>query len=179
MNDQLGSPQSTAPAEGDAPHAALCLLAERWLRRQGFGVVFRDRFRAITDHGEQPDAIGWRGGISAVIECKATRADFLADRNKPFRVEPTRGMGDWRFYLSPGGVITVADLPSGWGLLHANGSRVSSVHGVPGNVGWRTGAPFAGAKTCEVQMLYSALRRMVLRGHFDAVYDPIPTGLLP
>ena len=176
MSDQT---KTTGDADGAPAHAALCLMAERWLRRQGFGVIFHDRFRAITDHGEQPDAIGWRGGISVVIECKATRADFLADRAKPFRVDPTCGMGDWRFYLAPRDVIAVADLPSGWGLLHAVGSRVIATHGVPGNVGWHSSAPFVGQKRCEVQMLYSALRRMVLRGHFEAIYEPIPTGVLP
>jgi len=157
-------------------HSGLCAIAGRWLRGRGFGVVFRDGFKAVTDTGECPDAIGWRGAVSVLIECKLSRADFLADRCKPFRSDPLAGMGDWRFYLCPPGVITVEDLPHGWGLLHASGKRVSAVHGLPGNCGWQTDAPFAGSKRCEVQMLCSGLRRMVVRGHFDAVYDPIPTG---
>lgn len=163
---RLDRNEQDTPSDGPT-HAALCLLAEKWLRHQGFGVIFRDQFRAVTDHGERPDAIGWRGGISAVVECKASRADFLADHDKPFRVDPTRGMGDWRFYLAPRDVIAISDLPEGWGLLHAVGSRVIAKTGVPGNIGWHGDAPFCGQKRCEVQMLYSALRRVVLSGHLS------------
>lgn len=156
-------------------HAELCLIAERWLWRQNCGVVFRDSFRASPYTGERPDAIGWRHGISILIECKASRADFLADRGKPFRIEPARGVGDWRFYLAPPGIVEAADLPPGWGLLHAKGGKVTPVAGMPPNTGWRTGRPFAGCKLAEVEMLYAALRRMVVRGHFNAIYEP-PVG---
>lgn len=154
-------------------HVALCLLAEAWLRRQGCGVAFHDALRATTDHGECPDAISWRGGVSILVECKLSRGDFLADRGKPFRANPGLGMGDWRFYLCPPGIIAVADLPPGWGLLHAKGGRVSAIQGVPGNTAWRTTAPFVGNKMCETQLLASALRRMVLRGHLPDVYAPL------
>lgn len=163
--------------QGDTPdghrHAALVLLAEKWLRRQNCGVVFRDAFRAITEHGEQPDAIGWRHGLSILIECKVTRTDFLADKRKPFRMDPAKGVGDWRFYLCPKGLISVEDLPIGWGLLYADGARIKPVHGVPPNTAWWSGRPFSGEKRCETQMLYSACRRMELRGHLSAIYDPM------
>jgi hypothetical protein len=159
-----------------ASHFELCLLADKWLRSRGFGVVFRDGFKATVDSGEIPDAIGWRGGISALIEVKVSRADFLADKSKPFRVNPAAGMGDWRFYLCPPGVIAVSDLPPGWGLLHSDGKKVRSVHGVPGNCDWRAKRPFDGAKLCENQMMYSALRRVTIRGHFGDIYDSILTG---
>lgn len=159
-------------------HSDLVLLAERWLWRQNCGVVFRDSFRAMTSHGEQPDAIGWRGGVSILVECKVTRGDFLADRRKPFRIDSGKGLGDWRFYLCPKGLVTKEELPPGWGLLYANGKRVEAVCGLPGNTAWDRQRPFVGAKISEVQMLYSALRRMVLRGHFDAIYEPTSVGLL-
>ena len=41
--------------------------------------------------GEMPDAIGWkRANHSVLVECKVTRADFLADRGKPFRTSRKR-----------------------------------------------------------------------------------------
>jgi len=161
----------------DATHASLVTLAEKWLWRQNCGVVFRDAFRTPTTSGEQPDAIGWRHSVSILIECKASRSDFLVDKRKVFRANPSLGVGDWRFYLSPPGIISVDDLPDGWGLLHANGNRVEPVHGVPGNAQWRSGRPFIGAKESEIQMLYSALRRMVIRGHFDSVYEKLDAGV--
>lgn len=148
-------------------HGDLVARAERWLKNQGCGVVFRDEFKAATGNGELPDAIGWRDGLSILVECKASRADFLADKGKPFRQAPELGMGDWRFFLCPPEIITVSDLPEGWGLLYAHQKQIKKVHGVPGNCSWWRDKPFNGNKRCETQMMYSALRRMVVRGHFD------------
>lgn len=154
-------------------HNELVLKAEKWLKSQGCGIVFRDPFRAATHNGEFPDAIGWRDGLSILVECKASRADFLADKGKPFRRDPELGMGDWRFYLCPPEVITIADLPAGWGLLYATPRQVKKIHGAPGNCGWWKGKPFEGNKRCETQMLYSALRRLEKRGHFEEIYEKL------
>jgi len=78
---------------------------------------------------EEPDAIGWRGAGSILVECKASRADLRADKNKPHRRRETvsdglswPGLGDERFYLFPQGMVDVTDdlvLP-GWGVLFAS-----------------------------------------------------------
>lgn len=151
-------------------HKELVLQADRWLKSQGWTIVIRDCFRAYVDTGEQPDVIAWRnaGCVSAVIECKATRADFLADRNKPFRADG--GMGDWRFIFCPPEVVSIDEIHTGWGLLHFDG-RVRKVHGYPTNVGWLSGRPFEGNKACESQVLASALRRFVVRRQFDTIYE--------
>lgn len=156
-------------------HRDLVLRAERWLTRQGCSVVLRDPMRTYLS--EQPDAIGWRNdsGISILIECKVSRADFLADRSKPFRQRPETGMGDWRFYLTPAGLIHPRDLPPGWGLLWVTTRQVRAVHGVPSNTVWRTNAPFTADKRAESRLLVTALRRLALRGYLPAVYE----GLLP
>lgn len=41
-------------------HRELCELACRFLRNNGFKVVFSDRFHAWTSCGEHPDALGFR-----------------------------------------------------------------------------------------------------------------------
>ena len=71
-------------------------------------------------------------------------------------------MGDWRFYLCEPGVITVADLPAGWGLLYAINGRVRKVHGWPGNHQWvvTVAKPFGANKQAECDYLFSALRRL-------------------
>lgn len=66
---------------------------------------------------EVPDAMGWNARSSILIECKTNRADFHADKNKTFRARPRYGMGEYRYYLAPPGVITAEDLPKNWGLL--------------------------------------------------------------
>ncbi|WP_110693329.1 hypothetical protein [Salinicola halophyticus] len=155
-------------------HSELCLRAEKWLRNAiGCGVTFDDRFQAATHNGEQPDAIGWRDGLSFLVEVKVSRADFLADRKKRFRNDPTLGMGDWRFYLCPPGMILPSELPEGWGLLYCHDKKVEKVHGVPNNTQYWMGRPFNGNKLPEMQLMYSALRRLKLRGRFHEIYYPL------
>ena len=85
------------------------------------------------------------------------------------------GMGDWRFFMAEPGIIDVADLPPGWGLLHFRNGRVYKVHGWPGNAMWCTKAnkPFQANKQAECDYMYSALRRMQIRGYLNEVYDGV------
>jgi hypothetical protein len=105
-------------------HQQLVRLAEQWLRqRYRCGVVLSEQSCAS---GETPDVIGWKGACrSVVIECKVSRTDFLADREKPFRKLPETGMGCERFYLAPQGLIDKQELPRAWGLLECKGREIS------------------------------------------------------
>lgn len=95
-------------------HADLVARAARWLHySQKHSVVLVE----IGSTSERPDVIGWRGGFSSLVECKASRADFLADRKKVFRAHPETGMGEHRWYCAPPGIVSVDDLPEGWGLV--------------------------------------------------------------
>jgi hypothetical protein len=152
-------------------HKDLVREADKWLKANGWKIVIRDCFRAYTDTGEQPDVIAWRNGVSLLVECKASRSDFLADKSKAFRAHG--GMGDWRFIFCPPGVVDVADLVPGWGLLHSTERGVRKVHGYPTNMGWHSDKPFDGNKACENQMLVSALRRFAVRGQFDTIYEKL------
>jgi len=55
--------------------------------------------------GEQPDAIGWpfRSG-SHLVECKTSVGDFHSDKLKRWRAD--RGLGLFRWYLTPPGLLT-------------------------------------------------------------------------
>jgi hypothetical protein len=66
---------------------------------------------------EFPDAIGWRSYESYLVECKVSRADFLADLKKPHRVNPDWGMGDRRYYMTPPELVQPDEVPDLWGLL--------------------------------------------------------------
>lgn len=112
-------------------HRKLVSLGENWLKRQGFAVVASEITTGSTR--EQPDVIGFRSNCSAVIEAKASRADFLADARKPHR--QAGGLGLYRFYLCPPGIIEAAELPPRWGLLYANGRGIQDVVRPIGN-GW-------------------------------------------
>ena len=168
------------PVAGLFTHADLVIRAERWLRAVGCGVTFRE-FVAATSSGEIPAAIGWRNGTSILVECKVSRADFLADKNKRFRRQPEYGVGDWRIFLAPPDVIDVSDLPTGWGLLEVRGRKIVRVAGVPtGNTDWSWGkAPFDGHKRNEAALMLSALRRLSLRGHLESIYERIGAAATP
>ncbi|AFE86388.1 hypothetical protein FDH27_gp061 [Vibrio phage SSP002] len=156
----------------DSEHSQLCLLAKKWILKNGFGVAIDDRMKAACDTGEQPDAMGWNASVSIVIEVKTSRSDFLADKNKKFRANPRLGMGDWRFYLCPKGLISKDEVPEGWGLLYYHEGKIRRVHGGPKSNGWSfDGIPFVGNKDCEMSYMYSALRRMVVRGHLESMYS--------
>src|SRR4051794_40911464 len=81
-------------------HSRLVDEAVRWLRiRYRCGIVLSEQ---SCSSGETPDAIGWkRRNHSVVIECKISRADFLADAAKAWRVDPECGLGCERYYLVP------------------------------------------------------------------------------
>ena len=91
----------------------------RWYR---CGVVLSEQ---ACVSGEMPDAIGWKQKChSVLVECKVTRGDFLADRAKPFRLKPEKGVGCERFYLVPADLVAKEELPAGWGLLELRRGRV-------------------------------------------------------
>lgn len=118
-------------------HTELCRIAVAWLKRPhsagGPGCQVALRECRYSFAGEAPDAIGFRAAGwldgSVVIECKTSRADFLADRAKPHRQSVATGLGNWRYYLAPAGIITTEDLPSGWGLLVARGRSIVALAG--------------------------------------------------
>ena len=106
-------------------HAQLAEIARRWLLRaesaKGPGCNLALKEVGALWESERADTWGCRWGhnaCSVVVEVKVSRADFLRDRHKPHR--QTGGMGDFRYYLCPEGVIQLADVPERWGLLWVN-----------------------------------------------------------
>jgi hypothetical protein len=109
-------------------HDQLCELARKWLLRshsaRGMGCSLSLRETSSIYGGESPDALGFRSGGpwfgTYLVEVKTSRSDFLADRNKKFRLDPTLGVGNWRFYFCPAGLIEPHEVPEMWGLIWVN-----------------------------------------------------------
>jgi hypothetical protein len=136
-------------------HAFLVAKAVAWLRRYRCGVVLSEQ---ACVSGEMPDAIGWKRAChSVLVECKISRADFLADRNKPFRLNPQTGVGSERFYLVPKGLVRVEELPPGWGLLEYHNREIETLKASKKNL--RTDEGFR----CEMNLLLVSLRRVEIR----------------
>lgn len=145
-------------------HDKLCQRASAFLRRNGFAVALDDRFLARLATKEQPDAMGFRNGVSCLIEVKVSRSDFKKDSSKPFRTNG-QGVGDWRFYLAPKGLISVTELPAGWGLLEVTeNNRIETTHGWPPNTAWCSDKPFTTNLHAERDYLYAALRQVKKTG---------------
>jgi len=111
-------------------HDELAALGAAWLKRNGFAVVATD-LNALGCR-ERADVIGFRSQCSATIESKVSRGDFLADLKKPHC--HTGGIGLYRFYICPAGLIAAEELPARWGLLHVTGRRVVEVVRPRGNI---------------------------------------------
>ncbi len=144
----------TSPA---MKHAQLVARAADWLRsRYGCGIVLSEQYCAT---GEVPDVIGWKASCQSVlVECKVSRADFLADAGKPFRLKPEEGLGSRRIYMAPAGVIAPTELPKHWGLLECRGREVELVV-KPARVDLRTQVGFVK----EMNLLLASLRRVEVR----------------
>lgn len=135
-------------------HEELRKSAVRWLTTtKKCSVVLSEM---VTAAGEIPDAIGWNGGFSTLVECKVSRADFFRNADKCF-IRSGRGMGNRRFFLVPDKLITEADLEGcdGYGLLYLSAEgRVRMI---------RDAAHRETDGRGETSMLVSALRRVRTR----------------
>ena len=103
---------------------------------------------------ETPDAIGWNGGSSILVECKISRSDFFRNADKPSH---RAGMGMQRYFMVPAGLVAAPDMErfAEWGLLYVRDS---------GNVQTWIAAPLLIADSrAEIRMLVSTLRRVRTR----------------
>ena len=97
-------------------HKDIVVRAKAWLEaKKHCAVIFTE---LVHGESETPDAIGWRGKYSYLAEAKATRSDFLADKKKPYRYDPNKGMGNFRYYMCPPNIISKEELPPKWGLIY-------------------------------------------------------------
>lgn len=82
---------------------------------------------------------------------KAIEARELVAK-KVFRLNPGMGMGRYRYFLAPAGLIDVSELPPLWGLLEWDGRWIH----VKQSAEWQD----QHAVYHEARMLQSALRRL-------------------
>lgn len=125
-------------------HSELCDVAVRWLKRScsqgghGCHVAFSEVKSGWS--GEIPDAIGFRRmgygerDGSVLVEVKTSRSDFLADKKKPHRA--TGGVGKFRYFMAPTGLIKVEELPEKWGLIEVNSRGHCKVLAGPAVKAW-------------------------------------------
>lgn len=165
-------------------------IAYRWLLKNGkVGFALKE---LSTMASEIPDVIGFDSWQSIVIEVKVSRSDFLSDKKKPHR---TKGMGNWRFYCCPKGMIKKEELPEKWGLIYIDEKgkakieydcRQKRVPCEPYTTGGHFGIPektitsritradenrFEADTDEERRMMYSVIRRLFIKGYVKHIYD--------
>lgn len=153
------------PSSNEARHAQLISHTVGWLRhRYKCGIILSEQYCAT---GEVPDVIAWKGFCKSVlVECKVSRADFLADAGKPFRLKSEEGMGSQRFYMAPVGMIRPEELPRHWGLLELRGREVQMTV-KPGRADLRSEAGLMK----EMNLLLASLRRVEVRIEPQTITD--------
>jgi len=149
----------------EAKHAQLVSRAVEWLRHHyKCGIILSEQYCAT---GEVPDVIAWKGFCKSVlVECKVSRADFLADAGKPFRLKTEEGMGSQRIYMAPAGMIRAEELPNDWGLLEVRGREVHLAV-KPGRADLRSEVGLMK----EMNLLLASLRRVEVRIEPQTITD--------
>jgi hypothetical protein len=105
-------------------HGRLCHIAAKWLHSKG--CVFAVAELTATC-GEIPDAVGFKAWTTYMVEVKVSRSDFLRDKKKRVRQIPEKGIGDFRYYLCPTGLIQPEEVPERWGLLYSDGKIIKEI----------------------------------------------------
>lgn len=157
-------------------HSELVSHAHRWLENQRICRVALKEFNGGVN-GEIPDVLGiGRWGNSVLIECKVSRADFLGDKKKNFRINYEKGMGKYRIYACSWGLIKVEELPEKWGLIYINekGFVRSQKHVLPKRAYGENQNAFEYNLLSEHSFLMNALNRIRYRGLMERVYEPLP-----
>lgn len=135
-------------------HAELVKRAFGWLKNKRRCSIVASEL--VTGGMEHPDAIGWDGWISTLVEAKISVSDFRADQKKTFR-QPGRGMGFYRYYIVPRDLVDVIlpIMPDGWGLLSCGVRQKLVVE--------RASGVFTVDKDREILFLSSVIRRIAMR----------------
>lgn len=105
-------------------HKELVVIAKKWAYTR-HDVVFTER---SCGEGELPDVIAFSYRWSLMIECKASRSDFYADKRKYSRQNETDSIGNFRIYCCPKGLLSESEIPDGWALLEVYHSKYTKLN---------------------------------------------------
>lgn len=117
----------------DMTHDEIADWGAKRIRTMGY--QFSCSNMTSATHGEQPDVLGIAAyGESILIEVKVSRSDFLADKKKPWRKNPQQGIGDYRVFLTPKGLLKPDEIPYGWSLWEVHGKTKPILKIIKGKV---------------------------------------------
>ena len=112
-------------------HYDLCLLGAKWLRSRKNVEWCEGQWKYVAvevcvNGCENPDIWAFNGWSTIVVEVKTSRSDFLNDKKKVWHLQGNEEClaGNYRYYLTPKGLLQERDLPAGVGLLEYDGSGI-------------------------------------------------------
>lgn len=115
-------------------HYQLCCECAKWLRARKNCERWETPWKYIAVEQnvygtENADVWATNGWSSIVVEVKTSRADFHADFKKKYRTDVWRDQvpGNYRYFLTPKGLISSEELPENHGLLEWDGNKISRV----------------------------------------------------
>lgn len=146
-------------------HSELVERAARWLVSAKKCLIIASEI--VTINHETPDAIGFTSSVSYLVECKTNRSDFISDGKKMFRKNPELGLGFYRYYMCPPGIIQIDDLPEKWGLLWVYPKQIRIIHEVDH---WKNPQRHESFIMGERRILYSLMRRAIIRDHAPKIW---------
>lgn len=106
-------------------HTELVNISAKWLKKHYQNGVLPNcpivskELKTLNGSGEIPDIMGFCNGASVMLEIKVNKADFLNDHKKRHR-KADYGMGNYKYYVCPYGLIHHTELPDKWGLIYFN-----------------------------------------------------------
>lgn len=113
-------------------HYELCQKGAKWLRGRKNCERWEGRWKYIAveicvNGCENPDIWAFNGWSTIVVEVKTSRSDFNNDKNKSWHLPENEEClaGNYRYYLTPKGLLTQEDLPLGIGLLEYDGKNIT------------------------------------------------------
>lgn len=115
----------------DSLHYNLCQKGAKWLRSRKNREYCETPWKYIAvelcvNGCENPDIWAFNGWSTIVVEVKISRADYLNDKKKYWHLPGNEEClaGNFRYYLTPKGLLKEKDLPEGVGLLEWDGKHV-------------------------------------------------------
>lgn len=99
-------------------HGELADIVASYLMTAGrMRIVCKEMYSKLK---EVPDIYAIDRIGTYMIEVKVSHKDFWADAKKPFRQRPKEGLGRFRYYACPAGMIKQSELPPKWGLIYVH-----------------------------------------------------------
>lgn len=148
-------------------------IAVRFLQNNGFNGLWW-QIPVKKRNREQPDAIGFRSGICCLIDAKVSRS-FSCGQKKCSDSNRKRN-GRLAFLLIATGYYFIGRFTCWLGLLHVKGKRVFKFTMASQYIlVWQN--HLKANKQAECDHMYSALRRLQIRGHLHEIYEGIPKEL--